>query len=50
MPAGLVSKNMETIYWTCGGVANMVNIIVVRLVTLVSINHLNWFMMVMNIK
>ena len=41
---------METIYWTCGGVANMVNIIIVRLVTLVSINHLNWFMMVMNIK
>ena len=24
-------KNMETIYWTCGGVANMVNIIIVRL-------------------
>ena len=24
------SKNMETIYWTCGGVANMVNIIIVR--------------------
>ena len=24
-------KNMETIYWTCGGVANMVNIINVRL-------------------
>ena len=23
-------KNMETIYWTCGGVANMVNIIIVR--------------------
>ena len=25
------NKNMETIYWTCGGVANMVNIIIVRL-------------------
>ena len=24
-------KNMETIYWTCGGVANMVNIIIVGL-------------------
>ena len=24
------NKNMETIYWTCGGVANMVNIIIVR--------------------
>ena len=24
-------KNMETIYWTCGGVANIVNIIIVRL-------------------
>ena len=26
-----LEKNMETIYWTCGGVANMVNIINVRL-------------------
>ena len=26
-----VPKNMETIYWTCGGVANMVNIIIVGL-------------------
>ena len=25
------NKNMETIYWTCGGVANMVNSIIVRL-------------------
>ena len=30
------SKNMETIYWTCGGVANMVNIIIVRL------NSMDW--------
>ena len=28
---GECEKNMETIYWTCGGVANMVNIIIVRL-------------------
>ena len=27
----LALKNMETIYWTCGGVANKVNIIIVRL-------------------
>ena len=25
------SKNMETIYWTCGGVANMINILSVKL-------------------
>ena len=25
------AKNMETIYWTCGGVANMINIISVKL-------------------
>ena len=28
---GHYRKNMETIYWTCGGVANMVNIIIVGL-------------------
>ena len=27
----VIYKNMETIYWTCGGVANMVNIIIVGL-------------------
>ena len=29
--AKVTKKNMETIYWTCGGVANMVNIIIVGL-------------------
>ena len=35
-------KNMETIYWTCGGVANMVNNIIARLnLTFYSLSIIN---------